>query len=1649
MFMNGFIKLFCLALLMSFLSSCVPTEIGTVAQCGPNEAYDAVKRICYNTTVPHQPPTPTLKRIDLVEDQVAQEFILTYTDVDGDLATNCSIISRGNGINAVTYNCQCQGGICTVKLQPDPDFSGFTEMVYSLTDINGVSAGKSVAVYVAATNDAPVASNVAVSTNEDNAKLFTLTATDQDGDNFYFVKLSDPTHGSIVFNGATGTVTYTPTLNYFGSDSFLYKVCDYGVPSLCSANYTVSLTVNPVDDAPVASLVSFSIAEGATGTATLSYSDIEGDAATVCSVTPNGSVVVNNCLCAGGVCTSSLTASGDFNGLVNLSYTVTANGLTSAASQIAVTVTPVNDTPVLTLTDPLWSKDEGVEVTYTQADLSLAMNEGGTGSYEASQASSLNVTWVTQNPIPAGAKVVNQVDLYYNNILRGSFTTNNSTTYLDLGDGTAALDASKFKMVVKTKAHESGKLIFSIKLKDDGYPSLVPAQAALTSAAKTITLEIIETNDAPVITAIADLVMNEGDEPYTQAFTIDEGPGDTEDSQNITVSVASSNTNLLPGNNIRAWYRHKNETLKTEIPVVGGLFSIPTTYGVLNTQDLNSGNYYLYLKVDPVDGMTGTANITLTATDNGGPAASATKTFAVTVNPVGGNHGGWTKVNARGMRTDKLGNPVVGFTTAQVELGWNNFSTATSAANSNHVISGWRVFRRTTGYDYDWSAPINATDIASNTTSYTDTTVSEQTVYYYTVRPVDSSTLKLTIPTKEVFSEVRVFVPPANQVFVHRWMVNQEVCKMMLMTEDSSDPSKRVDPTNSFRCPYQGPGETWDGATSYYDIGKDMVVDAVEVGCPYTNNPLCGVNGCIGITAPTAVVADGNYYYNRQSGICYLRSAGAWQEVDAVAAYIASNTTLSNRSFLPPLANISQEKANDFCRARGALSLGGQFSLPTRKEQIAYSSWDESYTDFQINEFELGQFINSSSKCNSSAASGVDSYYSDNIVPNTSYLYTIPGTKTSQIRSLYTGSQAIGTIPLTNKCQSRYGLQDVYGNLSEWVRDRFVCYPGTHPTKAYTCDSLTSTVSGDILPADTYILPDGSGASFDYYDIIDNFFVDYRLDGVRGPCQDNLMNDGICDSPMTSWAIEKTTNLAGQFIFPVGLPARTDYTINFPYSDVGDFLLPIGSTQGIEIEKLHNDGLYFNTYSIYQASGLTDGSGDPLGMAGVATGGSYLTTSDAGRYSLEFVPTADVAATPANKTVGSTYVLSVLHENEAHLGSGLRVKTLYPWWGAGMTLTITSGGAWNYSVAGYDSVTAPTTANISITYPVGATTGDLENYINSSTPRFLKAVAGSPLLAAFDTSTSFTPYLTYRLRQAYAHDSVCLRFVDSGGVAGTVTDGGVVGGCRVFSIEIDDLVTTYSQIDGYILGNATLNSMIEVDDFTATVGDSIVAATDLLDTEDAGYRFLQQTMILSGQMGLPDGQLDLDIAYGATPSVSVNTATNPSTVNITIAQTTSAFALENLINSSPTLSGLIKAKMLFITDALGEQSGLTSTGDLTITSDLTGEDWNGQKISLIDGVSAGSEYAEYDSDHIKVYIEAGVTSASTVASLINTHPSIGALVTAVANSPNALQGAFSNIFLENGVDLTPNRRTDIGFRCVAPVETGHYPADTFHTYPGY
>src|SRR5207302_1492981 len=128
-------------------------------------------------------------------------------------------------------------------------------------------------------------------TNEDTplnvaAKGVLANDTDVDGDVLSAVLVSGPSHGALTLN-ANGSFVYTPAANYNGSDSFTYKANDGTADSNVA---TVTLTINPVNDAPLPGPDTFSTNEDTTLTVAApgvlgNDTDVDGDTLSAILVT--------------------------------------------------------------------------------------------------------------------------------------------------------------------------------------------------------------------------------------------------------------------------------------------------------------------------------------------------------------------------------------------------------------------------------------------------------------------------------------------------------------------------------------------------------------------------------------------------------------------------------------------------------------------------------------------------------------------------------------------------------------------------------------------------------------------------------------------------------------------------------------------------------------------------------------------------------------------------------------------------------------------------------------------------------------------------------------------------------------------------------------------------------------------------------------------------------------------------------------------------------------------------------------------------------------------------------------------------------------------------------------------------------------------
>jgi VCBS repeat-containing protein len=191
-----------------------------------------------------------------------------------------------------------------------------------------------------------------------------LNDSDPDGDplSLDITPVVGPSQGTVTLN-VDGTFTYVPNANFYGADAFTYQILD---GSGGSAQATVMITVDPVNDAPVVGTDSFTVAEDnvlaitPANSVLANDSDIEGEPLTVTSspvTSPNNGVLILN---PDG--TFTYTPNPNFSGTDSFAYEVAdASGSVSQAT-VTITVDPVADSPI--------GVDDAV---FAQADTPLIM----------------------------------------------------------------------------------------------------------------------------------------------------------------------------------------------------------------------------------------------------------------------------------------------------------------------------------------------------------------------------------------------------------------------------------------------------------------------------------------------------------------------------------------------------------------------------------------------------------------------------------------------------------------------------------------------------------------------------------------------------------------------------------------------------------------------------------------------------------------------------------------------------------------------------------------------------------------------------------------------------------------------------------------------------------------------------------------------------------------------------------------------------------------------------------------------------------------------------------------------------------------------------------------------------------------------------
>ena len=509
----------------------------------------------------NQAPTLTaLGNLTIAEDSAAQTVNLSGIGT-GATNENDTLVVTATSSNpslipnpTVTYTSPNPTG--SIRFTPVANASGSATITVTVNDgqaQNG-TATRNFTVTVTNVNDLPTISNVGDQTVAESSSTAAIAFTVGDSETGAGTltvtgSSSNPTlvpNTGITFggNGASRTVRVTPAASRFGSATITITVAD---ASGGTASDSFVLTVTPVNQPPTLNtLVNLTIAEDA-AQQTVNLAGItsgnvnETDTLTVTATSSNPSLVPNPAVAytspnATGTLTFTPVANG--NGTATITVAVNDGQATSntVTRSFTVTVSPVNDAPAL-------AGIGDFEITEDSGQRNVSLTGISSGATNESQTLVVTATSSTPSVIP-----------------------NPTVTYTSpAGTGTLTL---------RSATNATGSAVITVTVSD--------GQGQNATVTRTFTVTVRGVNDAPIVSAIADQVLDENQATAALTFTV----GDTETpAASLFVAATSSAPTLVPTNGIVFGGTGANRTV-TVIPAANQFGSAVITVTVT---DANNG----------------------------------------------------------------------------------------------------------------------------------------------------------------------------------------------------------------------------------------------------------------------------------------------------------------------------------------------------------------------------------------------------------------------------------------------------------------------------------------------------------------------------------------------------------------------------------------------------------------------------------------------------------------------------------------------------------------------------------------------------------------------------------------------------------------------------------------------------------------------------------------------------------------------------------------------------------------------------------------------------------------------------------------------------------------------------------------------------
>ncbi len=557
---------------------------------------------------------------------VAGGLLINDSDPDNTGLT----VSIQNNVSSGELTLSTDGSFLYV---PNANFNGTDSFTYTISDGVASSNVATVNITVNSVNDIPVVQDNSYTTNEDIALTVNETAgvlnndSDIDNDILTAVVQDNPSHGAVTLN-SNGSFTYTPALDYNGSDSFTYTAND---GTALSTIATVSITVTSQNDNPVASDDSGTVNEGGSTTINIVANDNDVDGSLIYS-TISISNVTNGSIVDNGNGTITFTHDGSETTSAGFTYTINDDqGAVSNVANVIISVVQSNDIPVANNDSGAVNEGETVIIDIADNDTdpdgtlnyssiifsnvingSCTNNNNGTISFthDGSETITASFSYTINDDLGATSNIANvsitvtpQNDAPTANDDTGTVNEGESTTINIIAndtdpDGTLNLNSIFIGNVVNgiTIDNGDGTVTFThngSETTTGGFSYTISDDQGATSSQATVAITVIPRNDAPVFTS-------------SQVSTINENQSDvltvtTTDAENnaITYSLSTIDDNAL-----------------FIINSVTGELSFISPPDFESPADADLNNIYI---------------VTVTATDNGSTAQSSNQQITVTV----------------------------------------------------------------------------------------------------------------------------------------------------------------------------------------------------------------------------------------------------------------------------------------------------------------------------------------------------------------------------------------------------------------------------------------------------------------------------------------------------------------------------------------------------------------------------------------------------------------------------------------------------------------------------------------------------------------------------------------------------------------------------------------------------------------------------------------------------------------------------------------------------------------------------------------------------------------------------------------------------------------------------------------------------------